>query len=65
MIDLNTGKWSTGISVIDNDMALSVLDEEAEKEYTSLYSFDNDGTYVVVDEETPGLLQHPGGIAFQ
>lgn len=90
VLDLNTGKWSTGISVIDNDMALSVLDEKAEKEYTSLYSFDNDGvlhfndkmykqkknnllsliqtiilrinalndgTYVVVDEETPKLLQ--------
>ena len=88
--DLSTGRWSTGISVIDNDMALSVLNEEAEKEYTSLYSFDNDGvlrfndnmykqkkpnllsliqtiilrinaindgTYVVVDEETPKLLQ--------
>ena len=71
-------------------MALAVLDEEAEKEYTSLYSFDNDGvlhfndkmykqkknnllslvetiilrinalndgSYVVVDEETPKLLQ--------
>ena len=85
-----TGKWSTGISVVDNDKALSVLDDVAEKEYSSLYSFDhegvlhfdnemyqekrenllsliqtivlrlndlNDGSFMVIDEETPKLLQ--------
>ncbi|MCR5716915.1 MAG: hypothetical protein K6G23_08735 [Lachnospiraceae bacterium] len=39
VLDLSTGKWSTGISVIDNDMALSVLDEKAEKEYTSSFIY--------------------------
>jgi len=34
-----TGEWSTGIDVIDSDKALNVLNEEAEKEYSSLYSF--------------------------
>ena len=38
-----TGEWSTGIDVIDSDKALNVLNEEAEKEYSSLYSFDKDG----------------------
>ena len=37
------GEWSTGIEVIDNDKALSILNEEAEKEYSSLYFFDNNG----------------------
>jgi len=41
--DITTGKWSTGIDVIDNDKALAILNEEAEKEYSSLYSFDKDG----------------------
>lgn len=41
--DIATGKWTTGIDIIDNDKALSVLNEEAEKEYSSLYSFDNEG----------------------
>ena len=35
--DIATGEWSTGIEVIDNDKALSILNEEAEKEYSSLY----------------------------
>lgn len=41
--DMETGTWSTGIDVIDGDKALSVLNDEAEKEYSSLYSFDSDG----------------------
>ena len=41
--DTSTGEWTTGIDIIDNDKALSVLNEEAGKEYSSLYYFDNDG----------------------
>lgn len=41
--DVSTGEWSTGIAVIDNDKELSVLNEEAQKEYSSLYSFDKNG----------------------
>ena len=41
--DITTGEWSTGIGIIDNDKALSVLNDEAKKEYSSLYSFDEDG----------------------
>lgn len=41
--DIATGEWSTGIAVIDNDKALSVLNDEAEREYSSLYFFDKDG----------------------
>ena len=85
--DIDTGKWSTGIEVIDDDKALNILNEEAQKEYSALYSFKdgllvfddeaykkkkrellsliqtivlrvnslNDGTYEVIDEETPKL----------
>lgn len=41
--DLSTKEWSTGIKVVDDDKALNVLNDEAEKEYSSLYSFDEDG----------------------
>lgn len=41
--DITTENWSTGIDIVDNDKALSVLNEEAEKEYSSLYFFDEDG----------------------
>ena len=41
--DVKTGEWSTGIDVIDNDESLAILNEEAEKEYSSLYSFDENG----------------------
>ena len=41
--DISTGEWSTGIAIVDNDKALAVLNEEAEKEYFSLYSFDEKG----------------------
>ncbi|SCY69345.1 hypothetical protein SAMN02910292_02529 [Lachnospiraceae bacterium XBB2008] len=49
-LDVNTGKWMTGIDVIDNDRALSILDEEAKREYTSLYIFDDDGCTSIVLE---------------
>ena len=39
--DISTGEWTTGIDIIDNDKALSVLNEEAGKEYSSLYFFDD------------------------
>ena len=35
--DIATGEWSTGIEVIGNDKALSILNDEVEKEYSSLY----------------------------
>lgn len=44
--DVETGKWSTGIDVIDKDKALNVLNDEAEKEYSSLYSFNKDGVLI-------------------
>ena len=47
--DINTGEWSTGIAIVDNDKALAVLNEEAEKEYFSLYSFDENGSLVFDD----------------
>ena len=42
--DAPTGKWSTGISLLDNDAALIALNEAAEREYSSLYSFDKQGS---------------------
>ena len=39
----NTRTWSTGIKVIDNDEAINLLNDEAEKEYSSLYTFDSFG----------------------
>jgi len=44
--DINTGTWSTGIDVIDKDTALNVLNNEAEREYSSLYSFNKDGVLI-------------------
>lgn len=41
--DASSGEWLTGIAVIDNDKALIVLNEEAGREYSSLYSFDKNG----------------------
>ena len=88
--DVNTGKISTGIETVDNDETLMLLNEIAEKEYSSLYSFDsdgsfrfdekaykekkafllsliqtiilrlnyiNDGSFNVIDEETPKLME--------
>lgn len=41
-LDIKTGKWSTGIPCIDEDKAIQLLNDEAEKMYGTLYSF-NDG----------------------
>ena len=41
--DASSGQWSTGIDIIDNDATLIELNEEAQREYSSLYSFDKDG----------------------
>ena len=35
----NTGEWSTGILCIDNDKAIQLLNDEAERMYEFLYSF--------------------------
>lgn len=39
--DVTTGEWSTGIDIIDNDAALQILNNEAERIYTSLYVIDD------------------------
>jgi hypothetical protein len=58
--DTKTGKWLTGIEIIDNDKALSVLDAAANEEYNSLYSFTPDGGYVfnqkLFNQKKPVLL---------
>lgn len=57
--DISTGEWSTGIALVDSDKALAVLNEEAQKEYISLYSFDENGSLVFDDiayEEKKGIL---------
>mgnify|MGYP004457757533 CR=1 FL=1 len=41
--DPNTKTWITGIDVIDQDAALNELNDAAEKEYASLYVFDDCG----------------------
>lgn len=38
-----TREWSTGINIIDKDNALNILNDEAEREYSSLYKFDDYG----------------------
>lgn len=43
VFNANTGEWSTGIDIVDKDRALNVLNDEAEREYSSLYSFDSEG----------------------
>ena len=42
-LDVKTGEWSTGIPCIDEDKAIQLLNDEAEKMYGSLFLF-NDGT---------------------
>ena len=49
--DRENGEFYTGIPVVDNDKALKVLNEEASREYSSLYHYDEDGRYTF-DEET-------------
>ncbi len=39
-LDLKTGEWSTGIERIDNDKAIQTLNDEAERMYESLFSFE-------------------------
>lgn len=41
--DPNTKTWITGIDVIDQDATLNELNDAAEKEYSSLYVFDDCG----------------------
>ena len=40
--DITTGEWKTGINCIDQDKALQLLNDEAERMYSALYSFDDD-----------------------
>lgn len=46
-----TGEWSTGIKIIDEDAALWVLNDSAEKLYTSLYSFDKEQNCIFDEEQ--------------
>ena len=59
-LNVNTNEWSTGISVIDNDKALSVLDAAANEEYNSLYKFQPNGEYTfdksLFEQKKPVLL---------
>lgn len=41
--DFKTRTWSTGIDVVDEDKELMELNNKAEKEYNSLYWFDDLG----------------------
>ncbi len=41
-VDLNSGKYSTGIRVIDEDMLLLKLNEEAQNLYSSFYQFEQE-----------------------
>ena len=54
--DRENGEFYTGIPVVDNDKALMVLNEEASREYSSLYHYDEDGRYSF-DEETDILMK--------
>ncbi len=47
-LNVKTGKWSTGISCIDNDSFIQSLNDKAAMIYESLYSFD---TECVFDNE--------------
>ncbi len=44
--DRETGEFYTGIPIVDNDKALEVLNEEASREYSSLYHYDDDNRYI-------------------
>lgn len=41
--DIASHELLTGIDILDNDEALTVLNDRAKKEYSSLYSFGKDG----------------------
>ncbi len=49
--DPTTGEWSTGIAIIDNDVIIQRLNDEASGIYEGLYSFETDGTGFRFDEE--------------
>ena len=42
MYDIKTGKWLTGISCIDEDNAIQILNNEAMEMYETLYSFNTE-----------------------
>ena len=56
--DLVTGDWSTGIAAIDNDKILNSLNDQVQKEYTSLYSFDKDGRFVFDEKAFEQKREH-------
>ncbi len=61
-LDLNTGHWYTGIEKIDNDETLQSLNDEAEKMYESLYSFDgrykfDDNKYSEIKDQLLSIVQ--------
>lgn len=39
--NVKTGEWATGVPCIDNDKTLQALNDEAQKMFESLYSFNN------------------------
>ena len=49
--DIETGEWTTGITCVDNDAAIQILNAEAGKMYESLYSFDSYGKGCVFNSE--------------
>ena len=38
-LDVKTGRWTTGVPCIDEDKAIQILNDEAERMYESLYAF--------------------------
>lgn len=42
-LDVTTGRWYTGIDIIDNDDILCHLDNEIQAIYNSCFQFDEDG----------------------
>ena len=59
--DLQQSQLITGVEVIDNDIALQILNNKAEEIYSSLYEFDKYGQPCIFNEckfesEKPKLL---------
>ena len=54
--DIATGEWKTGVNCIDQDKALQLLNDEAERMYSSLYSFGTD-TPCQFDEEKFNIIK--------
>ncbi len=46
-----TGEFSTGISVVDNDKALETLNKEANQVYTALYHYDTENRFIFDESE--------------